>query len=148
MIDDDALIPDRVVAGLSITPLHAGERGMADDDNALDPDPVVAKDFGVTLKTIDNWDKARERSERTSNVAVPSSADEKQTPRFPPPVRIRNRKYRRRGDIRRFKEECAALEAGKNVGFQIVQQRPRAVRADGKRTGRFGAASDDGGDTA
>jgi hypothetical protein len=143
MIDDDALIPDRVVA-TGIAPL---QRDIADDDNALDPDSVVAKGFGVTLKTLDNWDKARERSERTSSVAAPSGADEKQTPRFPPPVRIRNRKYRVRGAIRRFKEECAALETSENAGFQIVQQRARAVRDDGQPTGRF-RASDDGGETA
>jgi hypothetical protein len=104
---------------------------MADDDEALDPDPVVAKGCGVTLRTLDNWDK-----------------DEKRVPRFPPPIRIRNRKYRRRGAVRRFKEECAALEAGENAGFQIVQQRTRAVRDDGQPTGRFSSASDDGGETA
>ena len=113
---------------------------MAGDDNALDPDSVVAKSFGVSLRTLDNWDKAA-RKDRSDDK------DKERIPRFPPPIRIHNRKYRRRGEIRQYTEQCAALEAGDNAGFQIVQQRARAVRDDGQPTGRF-RASDDGGETA
>jgi predicted DNA-binding transcriptional regulator AlpA len=53
------------------------------DDDQLIPDPKVAKQFGVTTRTIDRWDEDPELD-------------------FPKAVEINGRKYRRRKEIREF----------------------------------------------
>ena len=88
------------------------------DDDALIPDRVVADGLGITTRAL------RDR--------------EIKDPGFPQAYRIHGRKYRRRGDVQTYKER-AKLSPRENAGFQ--QQRPRAIRDDGKPTGRFSAAS-------
>ena len=53
------------------------------DDDQLIPDPKVAKQFGVTTRTIDRWDEDPELD-------------------FPKAVEINGRKYRRSNEIRVF----------------------------------------------
>jgi predicted DNA-binding transcriptional regulator AlpA len=54
-----------------------------DDEEKLDPDPKVAKNLGVTTRTIDRWDEDPKLD-------------------FPKAVEINGRKYRRRNEIRAF----------------------------------------------
>jgi hypothetical protein len=99
--EDDALVP------------AAQDKNFADE--ALIPDPVLAKDSGVTLRTIKTWEKTE--------------------PDFPARVRIRGRNYRRRGDYQRFKHRRSAqTQTQGNAGWQVTRTRPR-VR------GRFSTTS-------
>jgi hypothetical protein len=84
------------------------------DDDALIPDPAIAEDLGITLRSLSDWD-------RDPNLG------------FPAPIRIRRRKYRRAGDYRKFKERRAAqAQSPGNAGWAVTRTRPR-VR------GRFSA---------
>jgi hypothetical protein len=56
-------------------------------ESVLVPDPVFARELGISLRTLDRWDH-----------------DEKL--RLPKAVKIRNRKYRRRGEIDAFKRNA------------------------------------------
>jgi hypothetical protein len=80
------------------------------NDDALVPDPVVARDhFGVTLRTLQEWDLNPDLE-------------------FAPVYRIAGRKYRRLGDIRRFKARMRRRDgdAEANAGFAAVQARSRS----------------------
>jgi hypothetical protein len=57
------------------------------------PDPLVAKRYHVSTRTLPRWDE---------NPALG----------FPPAIRINNRKYRRLRELERWERECAA--AGPN----------------------------------
>jgi len=70
---------------------------MATAKPVLIPDPAVAQRYQVHLRTLDRWDKNPDLG-------------------FPPPIRIRNRKYREADKLddwdRRNSREAAALRAG------------------------------------
>jgi hypothetical protein len=86
------------------------------NDDALVPDALIARDAGVTLRTLATWD------------------DDPQL-NFPAAVRIRGRKYRRWGEYQRFKARHRAQTQIGNAGWRAMQTRPR-VR------GRFSKASE------
>jgi predicted DNA-binding transcriptional regulator AlpA len=54
------------------------------DDDPLIPDPQVQKELGISAMTLWRWDRDPKLG-------------------FPPPIRIRRRKYRRRSALNRFK---------------------------------------------
>jgi hypothetical protein len=87
------------------------------DDDSLIPDPVVARDFNVVLRTLKNW--------------------EDHDTDFPKAYRIRKRKYRRQGDLRTYKERRAAAVGAKgNAGWQVTQTHTRD--REGKFTDELG----------
>jgi predicted DNA-binding transcriptional regulator AlpA len=65
----------------------------------LVPDPEVCREFSISAMTLWRWDH---------DAAL----------KFPPPVRIRKRKYRRRREIEAFKAQMLA---------EAVTQRNRAA---------------------
>jgi hypothetical protein len=84
-------------------------------DGALIPDAIIAKDAGVTLRTLATWD------------------DDPQLD-FPAAVRIRGRKYRRWGDYQKFKARHSVQAQIGNAGWRVTRTRPRVG-------GRFSKAS-------
>ena len=82
-----------------------GDRPLHDD--SLVPDRVIADDAGVTLRSINEWEKDPELG-------------------FPAAIRIRRRKYRKWGEYRKFKERRAAqAQTPGNAGWAVTRTRPR-----------------------
>jgi hypothetical protein len=61
-----------------------------------DPDPEVARYFGIHPKSLPRWDKNPKLE-------------------FPKPIYINGRKYRNRAEIREFERRAAASLAGKTT---------------------------------
>jgi hypothetical protein len=61
------------------------------DPDALVPDPQVMREFGITAMSLHRWD----HDEKMSELG------------WPPPIRIRKRKFRSRHALEHFKQEMA-----------------------------------------
>ena len=72
------------------------------------PDPLVAKRYHVSTRTLPRWDE---------NPALG----------FPPPIRINNRKYRRLRDLERWERERAAPEPNRGLQNRL---KPAQERSD------------------
>jgi len=81
--------------------------------NTLVPDPQVQKEFGVTAMTIWRWDRDPELIKLG----------------WPPPIRIRSRKFRSRIALENFKR-VMALRA-------IEQRDHERLRPEGRPSGRI-----------
>lgn len=62
------------------------------DEDALDPDSKVAKTLGIHIKSLPRWDARAEL-------------------KFPKPIYINGRKYRRRSEIQEFLRRAAVAHA-------------------------------------
>jgi hypothetical protein len=100
-----------------------------DNDDQLIPNVEGAEMLGVTPRTKHEWEKC--------------------DPNFPPTYWFNGRKYNKRGELRAYMERRrAAPETKKNPGWEVTRTRPRAIRDNGKRTGRFSADSKSEGEIA
>jgi predicted DNA-binding transcriptional regulator AlpA len=68
------------------------------DNDELVRDPQVCREFGIVSMTMWRWDHDPDFG-------------------FPPPIYIRNRKYRRRSEIEAFKQRMIA--SSKNRGLTL-----------------------------
>jgi hypothetical protein len=86
----------REVVSVPVRGQHGHGEPMSDylpsNGDDLIPDPVVAKEFGVCLRTLKRWDSAPNLN-------------------FAPAVKIRSRTYRRRRDVDEFKRRAAVAFA-------------------------------------
>lgn len=67
---------------------------MSSDTDEITPDPKVAKQLGVHVKSLPRWDRRPELN-------------------FPKPIVINGRKYRRQADIREFLRRAALAHANR-----------------------------------
>jgi hypothetical protein len=86
----------------------------------LIPDPQVADDFGVCLKTLGRWDQTPELG-------------------FPPPIYVRKRKYRDEGALEDFKlqkarEAAAEAKAAAARMHSIAKPAPKDSKHRKPRT--------------
>ena len=70
----------------AVDDLLADEHDLVSDDEVGVPDPQVCREFGVTAMTLWRWDHDIELN-------------------FPPPIRIRRRKFRYRRALEDFKRQ-------------------------------------------
>jgi hypothetical protein len=89
------------------------------DHDRLVPDPLVQKEFGVTAMSIWRWDRDSELIRLG----------------WPPPIRIRSRKFRSRIALEKFKR----VMARRAIEQRAPQQEMRAVK---NSTGRFESSPD------
>jgi hypothetical protein len=97
--------------GLSVPLVHpslAMPRTEQRTGEELLPDPLVAKRYHVSTRTLPRWDE---------NPALG----------FPPPIRINNRKYRRLRDLERWERERAAPEPNRGLQNRL---KPAQERSD------------------
>jgi hypothetical protein len=71
------------------------------------PDPLVAKRYNVSTRTLPRWD---------GNPALG----------FPPPIRINQRKYRRVRDLEQWERERAAPEPNRGLQNRLKRAQERS----------------------
>ena len=92
----------------------ATDATLVETHDTLVPDPQVQKEFGVTAMSIWRWDRDPELTELG----------------WPPPIRIRSRKFRSRFALENFKRVMAR---------RAIEQRARsAYRPKADPSGRVG----------
>jgi hypothetical protein len=90
----------------------ATEATLVETHDTLVPDPQVQKEFGVTAMSVWRWDRDPELIELG----------------WPPPIRIRSRKFRSRIALENFKRVMArrAIEQRARSGLPSANPPPRA----------------------
>jgi hypothetical protein len=99
----------------------------------LVPDPQVARDLGVCLRTLSRWDERRAKAEVKAKATVeranyaPAGAATTGTDaaaRFPPPIYVNGRKYRDAGLLAEWRRDLVRQA----MGFSTAEEPKEGLR--------------------